>query len=80
MHLDMHSNIASIMYDNYLSTIVANKLTTLFRHAVWHNDARTITAHSTHKREPYTLIAACRFNDNTIWPNFAAAFGGFNHL
>ena len=78
--LNALSNIAVIVNNNHVGTVMANQLATLFGNAIGHNDGRFISAHRSNQRQTNTLISAGRLNNNGVGLDVAALFGGRNHL
>ena len=78
--LNTFTNIAVVMNKLNLCTIMLNELATFFRNAVRHNDYSFITTNRTNKCKAYSLVTACRFNDDGVFIDKAAAFGIKNHI
>ena len=72
--------ISGIMYQFHIRTIMSDKFSSFFAHRIRHNYYRPVSLNGTHKRQPYSLIAAGRLNYYSIFLNEALSFCFFNHI
>ena len=58
------ADIASVMHNHNLRTIVAHELAALLRYGIRQDYDRTVSAHRPYQRKADALIAACGFHDD----------------
>ena len=78
--LNALANVAVIVNDDHVGTVMANQLAAFFRNAIRHDDNRFISTYRSNQRQTNTLISAGRLNNNGVGLDIAALFGGRNHL
>lgn len=74
------ADVARIMNETDLRTVMLDQLPTLFTDAVGHDDDRLIAAHGADERKANALIAARRFDDDGIGLEASAGLGIENHV
>ena len=74
------ADIARVVYQNNLGSVVANQLSALLAYRVGHNYLGFVAKHRADKGEAYALISACWLNYYRVFVYNTASLGVFYHI
>ena len=78
--IDAVSDIAFIVNQNYLCSVMLHKEPSLAAYGIGHDDNGFVALNSAYKSKADSLVAAGRFHNNGIRRKNAVIFGFFNHI